>query len=303
MDFVIPTSQQYSADTNDLRREQFERERDMNDSIWLPDAAVVLGVGGIGSHVAEILGSCRSCRAIIVFDDDKVEISNLNRTAYTLDHVGMLKVQAIQEIITRRNTSVSVIPIPQKFRASTIEGLDIYDTRKMFWERVFMRLDFFDCRDDDYQDHDLYDIFAKKIGYHLKVRNWRASYNGLNITLDGEPEKHPTWGQTGYTVIPSHSIPSRMVALLVVLYSTLSDVLRTQFQSLDSILTFDCRDILRFILDGISLHRWILEDRELGKRLQQIIRFSSTDNLEERKQVVDILTPIMNRKRLRKIIP
>jgi hypothetical protein len=194
---------------------QFSREDSLHFNF--PIVAVVIGIGGIGGHVAEIIGSMKNAKVIYLFDDDKVEISNLNRTVFNYHHVGKLKVESISEIISNRNITVPIVAIPHRFNEDSIQDIIALDPYLM---SPMTECHIFDCRDNDYNDHELQQKFAKNLGFRTeKTYYWRAAYNGFSMTLDGNSKEHPVWGVGGYTVTPSHSIPSRLVALLIVIYA------------------------------------------------------------------------------------
>jgi sulfur carrier protein ThiS adenylyltransferase len=67
----------------------------------------IAGVGGLGSHVALALARSGVGRLVIV-DHDVVEPSNLNRQEYCIDHLGMKKVHAMEQVLLRANPFVAV---------------------------------------------------------------------------------------------------------------------------------------------------------------------------------------------------
>lgn len=67
----------------------------------------VLGAGGLGSNVCNMLARC--CVGFIrVVDFDVVEASNLNRQLYFVDHVGRPKVEVLKEVLHSINPFVEV---------------------------------------------------------------------------------------------------------------------------------------------------------------------------------------------------
>lgn len=54
---------------------------------------VVVGVGGVGSVVAEMLTRC-GIGKLILYDYDRVELANMNRMFYLPTHQGLAKVEA-----------------------------------------------------------------------------------------------------------------------------------------------------------------------------------------------------------------
>lgn len=69
----------------------------------------IAGVGGLGSAVAVALARVGVGRLVIA-DFDVIEPSNLNRQQYFIDQIGMLKVAALTENLTRINPNVTVEP-------------------------------------------------------------------------------------------------------------------------------------------------------------------------------------------------
>ncbi len=65
----------------------------------------IAGAGGLGSNIAVSLLRAGVQRFIIA-DDDRVEISNLNRQYYFFDQVGMEKTAALQQNLLRINPHV-----------------------------------------------------------------------------------------------------------------------------------------------------------------------------------------------------
>lgn len=62
----------------------------------------IAGLGGLGSNAAVSLARVGIGKLVLI-DFDRVELSNLNRQAYFLEHVGMFKTEAIADIIKRIN--------------------------------------------------------------------------------------------------------------------------------------------------------------------------------------------------------
>ncbi len=246
--------------SGDQRREQFDRDHDLESLLRVPNCAVVIGLGGIGSHVAEILGSCNECSHLILFDDDKIELSNLNRSAYSYHHIDCYKVEAISEIISIRNPHCVVVPFPEKFIPETVEEFlksGLMNSRNYmghFDGEIDIAGNYchiFDCRDNDYDDSPLMELFAQRLGCVSKL--WRAAYNGTSITLDGSPKDHPCWGDAGYGTIPSHSLPSRLVALLIVIYASMDKSIDPT--SMKHPYTFDVEDIMPMIYMGTAYQK------------------------------------------------
>lgn len=70
------------------------KENFLNASV----SVAVCGLGGLGSNVAVMLARA-GVGKLHLMDFDKVEMSNLNRQYFAMEHVGMLKADALKEII------------------------------------------------------------------------------------------------------------------------------------------------------------------------------------------------------------
>lgn len=109
----------------------------------------IAGLGGLGSNVAMALARAGVGRLVLV-DFDKVEESNLNRQAYTLDQVGMRKTDALLRNIEKANREVSVTAfchklVPGDMMAPfsevdvVIEALDDAAAKAAFIEEASMK--------------------------------------------------------------------------------------------------------------------------------------------------------------------
>ncbi|MDK2920191.1 MAG: sulfur carrier protein ThiS adenylyltransferase [Candidatus Petromonas sp.] len=67
----------------------------------------IVGLGGLGSNIAVSLARLGIGKLLLV-DFDVVEPSNLNRQQYFVKHIGMLKTDAMKEIISEINPFVKV---------------------------------------------------------------------------------------------------------------------------------------------------------------------------------------------------
>ena len=68
----------------------------------------IAGLGGLGSNIACALARS-GVGTLVVADFDAVELSNINRQAYTLNHLGMKKTEAISKIIREINPFCTII--------------------------------------------------------------------------------------------------------------------------------------------------------------------------------------------------
>lgn len=69
----------------------------------------IAGLGGLGSNIACALARS-GVGTLVVADFDVVELSNINRQAYTINHLGMRKTEAIADIIREINPFCTIIP-------------------------------------------------------------------------------------------------------------------------------------------------------------------------------------------------
>lgn len=67
----------------------------------------VAGLGGIGSHIAVNLARSGVGKIHLV-DFDRVDLTNLNRQAYTIEHLGKLKTEALKEILLKINPYLDI---------------------------------------------------------------------------------------------------------------------------------------------------------------------------------------------------
>lgn len=67
----------------------------------------VAGLGGIGSNVVVSLARCGIGHLHLV-DFDTVDLSNLNRQAYTIEHLGRLKTEALKELLLNINPYLNI---------------------------------------------------------------------------------------------------------------------------------------------------------------------------------------------------
>jgi len=93
-------------------------------------SVLIVGVGGIGSVVAEMLTRC-GIGKLLLFDYDRVELANMNRMFYLPQHQGLAKVDAarksLQEInpdveIECHNMNICTIDNYEKFKDRILQG-------------------------------------------------------------------------------------------------------------------------------------------------------------------------------------
>lgn len=98
---------------------------------------LVVGVGGVGGYVVEMLARC-GIGTLAIMDFDKVDISNINRQIVALNStVGKNKVDVLKERILDINPSCEVIAIAEKFSLQNSKILDAH------WDYVVDAIDSF----------------------------------------------------------------------------------------------------------------------------------------------------------------
>ncbi len=113
-------------------------------------AVGIAGLGGLGSAVAVALTRA-GIGTLILADFDVVEPSNLNRQHYFIDQIGMPKVRALSETLSRVNPYVDVVgheirldetSVPEVFRGAgvIVEAFDDAGAKTMLVETVLERL-------------------------------------------------------------------------------------------------------------------------------------------------------------------
>lgn len=70
-------------------------------------SVLIVGVGGIGSVVAEMLTRC-GIGKLLLFDYDRVELANMNRMFYLPTHQGLAKVDAAKRSLLEINPDVQI---------------------------------------------------------------------------------------------------------------------------------------------------------------------------------------------------
>jgi len=166
----------------------------------IPESISVIGCGGVGTWIA-LSSAMMGVKEITLFDDDKLEASNLNRLPYTSRDLGEYKVNLLRELILKVRPEAQVIAYPIRVSRTTsklLEGVEVaFDTT------------------DSTRAHRLIErIWNNGRGFWNLVR---ASYDGDHITIAKNiPIESRSWGEegVGYTIVPSWVAPTLIVAQL-----------------------------------------------------------------------------------------
>ena len=84
-----------------------ERHTKQKQQILYHGNVAVAGLGGLGSHVAIALARM-GVGNIHIIDYDVVDITNLNRQQYFLNHIGMYKTEALRQQILNINPYINI---------------------------------------------------------------------------------------------------------------------------------------------------------------------------------------------------
>lgn len=151
--------------------------------------AVVAGLGGIGSWVAIDLALI-GVGTLFVYDADRIEASNLNRTLFKESQIGDYKTKAVKELISERRKDCLVLGFEEFFDAEMLNKLEGIDY-------------FFDCTDTIRLRNSIQEYSTKKTT-ELEIQNIKTvkkkSKEHTNTTMVSEKQdfKLPQYVKLGY---------------------------------------------------------------------------------------------------------
>jgi len=153
-------------------------------------SALVAGLGGIGNWIAVDLALIGT-GTLILFDPDKVEPSNLNRTLFRLSDIGKYKTKAVKELIMERRKDMIVITGEEYF---TVEHL----------KKKITGVDYiFDCTDSTKLMNSIAGALKRNEKFILPPYV-KLGYDGFEGTLCINDFESGRWGQdSGYVTVPS----------------------------------------------------------------------------------------------------
>lgn len=83
---------------------------------------VVIGGGGLGSHIADLLVRM-GCGTLTIIDDDTVDLTNLHRTAlFTEKDIGQPKAYVLEQKLSTINTASTITGIEERIDAQSIQS-------------------------------------------------------------------------------------------------------------------------------------------------------------------------------------
>jgi molybdopterin/thiamine biosynthesis adenylyltransferase len=105
----------------------------------LGEPITIIGAGAIGSFVCLSLAKMGFCD-ITVYDDDKIDVENMNCQFYRFKDIGKYKVEALKELV-KEFTNVDIEIKNEKyisgmFKGIVISAVDSMDARKLVWENL-----------------------------------------------------------------------------------------------------------------------------------------------------------------------
>lgn len=182
--------------------------------------AIVVGLGGIGSWVAIDLALI-GIGTLILFDNDQIESSNLNRTLFKLSQVGEFKTKAVKQLISERRKNILVITNEELFQAEHLKKYNGIDY-------------FFDCSDTTRLKDALAEIKSKietpqhatkgkssidEVEVALKFPMYsKLGYDGMNATICLNDFSTGKWGEdSSYTVTPSFFGSPQIISALAII--------------------------------------------------------------------------------------
>jgi hypothetical protein len=171
----------------------YSRQEDLIQKDFKGEAALVIGLGGIGSWVALNLALI-GVGTLVLVDPDTIEASNLNRTLYKLSDIGRKKTEAIKDLISERRQDTIVLTIDDYFSSGM---LDKYSVDYIF-----------DCTDN---------LNTRDKLKNLQCNYVKCGYDGYSATISINDFESGSWGEGGsYTTVPSFFGTPQVISALVI---------------------------------------------------------------------------------------
>lgn len=155
---------------------------------FIPDLSnkplLLIGAGGIGAW-GGLYAALMGIKIIIMFDPDKIEMTNLNRTPFTQDQIGEYKTLALKKLIHERRPDCMITTIEDYFGPSDLEEYkDCY---------------ILDCT-DTLKTRGLLENFKGSFIDYVKL-----GYDGFEGTIVHNDFASGAWGDdSSYTTVPSY---------------------------------------------------------------------------------------------------
>lgn len=110
-----------------ITKDEFEKSLEERQTKAIRDRlkkgkVAIAGLGGLGSNIALMLART-GIQKMMLADFDTVDISNLNRQAYTIEHIGMKKTEAMERLIRQVNPWIELEFYQGKITGENAAGL------------------------------------------------------------------------------------------------------------------------------------------------------------------------------------
>lgn len=160
----------------------------------------VIGVGGIGSWVS-VFSAMQGCRDVHVYDNDELELHNLNRLPFSIDDVGDKKTAVVKRFIERirpeESCGVKVTEHEAVANSSDLKEVKDGDVVVI-------------CVDSAQQNNLILEALKDK----KNVKIIRGAYSEDKIVVTDAGHQWDD-GVGGYGSVPSYLAPPTVVAALV----------------------------------------------------------------------------------------
>lgn len=123
----------------------FERHNAFVGPSDLKETLVIIGVGATGSNLA-LMAAKMGFTNFVVYDHDRVEEHNLPNQAYDIKHVGMLKVDALKDVLLRFNPRIN-IQTHARYFTNKEDGDDVEGILIVAVDSMKARADILECFD------------------------------------------------------------------------------------------------------------------------------------------------------------
>jgi adenylyltransferase/sulfurtransferase len=175
----------------DLYQRQQKLEVNKDQSI------TVVGCGGIGFWVAK-LAAMAGIEEMYLFDDDILELHNLNRLDVPDKFLGRNKADIVKLMINQLRPDCTVYTMPWRYNETT-------GNTGTNW--------LVDCT-DNYKSQ----VVNQKLTKTFGMKYFKAGYDGEDFSIN---DKVATWDsgeddEDGYRVVPSWVVPAVMIASMAV---------------------------------------------------------------------------------------
>jgi len=91
----------------------------------------VIGVGATGSYVALALGTLGFNSKLHVYDMDSIELKNVGNQAFSIEHVGMQKVEAVKKLLQKKTG---------QFFSGSVNSIEINNSMSQYMDGIVLLL-------------------------------------------------------------------------------------------------------------------------------------------------------------------